>query len=246
MSLTPFKAARPASVLLTTFALAVREIRRHLMRSFLTVLGIVIGVSSVVTMVTLGKGTTAAVQQQISSLGANILQIRPGQGLGRGGGGMPPQPFDAEDIEAMRRQVAGLVTVAPLVQSSGLAVRNAANWTTTIYGTTGEYLQAQSWRLAAGRSFTAAEEQAGRTVCIIGATVRDNLFRAEDPIGERFRIRDLSCEVVGVLAARGQGFGANQDDAVILPVKAMQRRITAGSSLADTTAIGTPGYSARR
>lgn len=235
------------AVLVTTFALALREIRRHLMRSFLTVLGIVIGVGSVVTMVTLGNGTTAAVQQQISSLGANILQIRPGQGFGRGGGGgSQPQPFEADDIEALRQQVAGLVSVAPLVQSSGLAVRNAANWSTTIYGTSNDYLKAQSWNMAEGRTFTVAEEQAGKTVCLIGSTVRRNLFRDENPVGASIRIRDLSCQVVGALAARGSSMGPmDQDDVVIMPVKAAQRRITGNQHVSMIMVSVDPAYDSK-
>ena len=235
------------AVLVTTFALALREIRRHLMRSFLTVLGIVIGVGSVVTMVTLGNGTTAAVQQQISSLGANILQIRPGQGFGRGGGGgSQPQPFEADDIEALRQQVAGLVSVAPLVQSSGLAVRNAANWSTTIYGTSNDYLKAQSWSVDAGRTFTVAEEQAGKTVCLIGSTVRRNLFRDENPVGASIRIRDLSCHVVGALAARGSSMGPmDQDDVVIMPVKAAQRRITGNQHVSMIMVSVDPAYDSK-
>ncbi len=212
---------------LTTLVLAFREIRRHLLRSFLTVLGIVIGVAAVVTMVTLGHGATAAVQEQISSLGANILQIRPGQGFGRGGGGPQPPDFDMADVEAIAAQVAGVRAVAPQAQSSGTAIRNAANWSTTINGTTRAYFTAQQWPLASGRIFTAAEEQAGKAVCIIGNTVKQNLFARERAVGERFRIRDLSCEVIGVLSARGQGgFGNDQDDVVIMPVKTVQRRFS--------------------
>lgn len=229
-------------MLLTTFFLALREIRRHLMRSFLTVLGIVIGVASVVTMVTLGNGTTAAVQQQISSLGANILQIRPGQGFMRGGGGAQPRHFEMDDLRALRRQVSGVVSVAPIVQSSGLAVREAANWSVTIYGTTNAYLQAQSWRVIAGRTFTRPEEQAGRTVCIIGATIRQNLFREENAIGQPIRIRNLSCEVIGVLATKGQGFGGDQDNVVMMPVKAVQRRITGNQDVDMIVVSVDPGY----
>jgi putative ABC transport system permease protein len=234
-------------VLTTTFPLALREIRRHLMRSFLTVLGIVIGVGSVVTMVTLGNGTTAAVQEQISSLGANSLQIRTGQGFGRGGGGgAPPQPFKAEDLEALQQQVAGLTSVAPLVQSSGLAVRNAANWSTSIYGTSDDYLKALSWSVAEGRAFTPTEERAGKTVCIIGSTVRRNLFRDEGPVGATIRIRDLSCEVVGVLAARGSSMGPiDQDDVVLMPVKAVQRRITGNQNVSMIMIALDPAYDSK-
>jgi putative ABC transport system permease protein len=211
----------------TTIILAIREIRRHLLRSFLTILGIVIGVSAVVTMVTLGNGATKAVQESISSLGSNILQVRPGQGFGRGGGGPRPPAFKAADVEALRSQIAGVTAVAPQAQASGVAVANAANWSTTINGTTGDYFKAQQWKLSAGRLFTPAEEQAGKAVCVIGSTVQTNLFRDEDPVGQRFRIGGVSCTVIGTLATRGQsGFGGDQDDVVIMPIKTVQRRFT--------------------
>lgn len=211
----------------TTFLLAVREIRRHLLRSFLTILGIVIGVWAVVTMVTLGNGATAAVKEQISSLGANVLQVRPGQGFGRGGGGPQPPDFKIEDIDAIRSQIVGVTAVAPLVQSSGTAVYNAANWSTTINGTNREYFVAQPWTFTGGRIFSEAEEQAGKAVCIIGNTVRTRLFRDEDPVGKRFRIKSISCEIIGTLASKGQGgFGNDQDDIVLMPYKAVQRRMT--------------------
>ena len=210
----------------TTIILAIREIRRHLLRSFLTTLGIVIGVAAVVTMVTLGKGATEAVAAQISSLGANILQIRPGQGFGRGGGGQQAPDFDMADVEAIEEQVAGVRAVAPQAQSSGLAVRNAANWQTTISGTTSQFFTAQQWALTEGRIWTDAEEQSGKAVCIIGSTVIQNLFPREEPVGQRFRVRDLSCEVIGTLASRGQGGFQDQDDVVIMPIKAVQRRFS--------------------
>ena len=227
----------------TTIILAIREIRRHILRSFLTILGIVIGVSAVVTMVTLGNGATAAVQEQISSLGANILQIRPGQGFGRGGGGPRPPDFKMADVTAIAQQIAGVKAVAPQVQSSAVAVRNAANWTTTINGTTSDYFAAQKWDLTEGRTFNAAEEQAGKSVCIIGNTVRSNLFPQGDPVGERFRIKDVSCEVIGVLAVRGQGgFGNDQDDVVIMPIKTVQRRFEGNQDVESITVAVDDAY----
>jgi putative ABC transport system permease protein len=145
-------------ILATTFVLAVREIRRHMLRSVLTVLGIVIGVAAVVTLVQLGNGATAAVQTQISSLGANILTVRPGQGFGRGGGGPRPPDFAATDAETIRNQIAGVTAVAPQASSSITAIFNASNWQTTVTGTTSDYLTAQQWQLQSGRLWTAAEE----------------------------------------------------------------------------------------
>ncbi|MCK8455864.1 MULTISPECIES: ABC transporter permease [Sphingomonas] len=211
----------------TTLSLALRSIRRHLLRSFLTILGIVIGVGAVVTMVTLGKATTAAVQQSISALGTNILQIRPGQGFGRGGGGPRPPDFKPEDVDAIANQIAGVTAVAPQAQATATAIYEGANWSTTINGTTSAYFQVQPWPLAAGRIFSPAEEAAGKAVCIIGNTVRTNLFRGGDAVGLRMRIGAISCDVVGILSARGQaGFGGDQDDVVIMPIKAVQRRFT--------------------
>jgi putative ABC transport system permease protein len=214
-------------MLFTTFTLAVRSIRRHLLRSFLTILGIVIGVAAVVTMVTLGQATTAAVQQQIASLGTNILQVRPGQGFGRGGGGPRPPDFEQADVDAVREQIGGVTAVAPQAQSTATAIYNGANWSTTINGTTNAYFQVQPWNLTGGRTFSRAEEDAGKAVCIIGNTVRTNLFRDTDAIGKRMRVNNISCDVIGTLETRGQaGFGGDQDDIVIMPIKTVQRRLT--------------------
>ena len=211
----------------TTFLLAIRSIRRHLLRSFLTILGIVIGVGAVVTMVTLGKATTAQVQQNISSLGTNILQIRPGQGFGRGGGGPRPPDFKPEDVTAIATQIAGVTAVAPQAQSTATAIYEGANWSTTINGTTNAYFTVQPWPLVSGRNWTPAEQSAGKAVCIIGNTVRQNLFRGGEAVGLRFRLGNVSCDVIGVLSTRGQaGFGGDQDDVVIMPINAVQRRFT--------------------
>ncbi|KQN25577.1 multidrug ABC transporter substrate-binding protein [Sphingomonas sp. Leaf33] len=211
----------------TTFILAIRSIRRHLLRSFLTILGIVIGVGAVVTMVTLGKATTSAVQAQISALGTNVLQIRPGQGFGRGGGGPRPPDFKPEDVDAIRRQVTGVTAVAPQAQATGTAIYEGSNWSTTINGTTSAYFQVQPWPLTTGRTFMPAEEAAGKAVCIIGNTVYTNLYRGGQAVGTRMRINGISCDVIGVLTTRGQqGFGGDQDDVVIMPLKAVQRRFT--------------------
>ncbi len=210
----------------TTLILALRSIRRHLLRSFLTILGIVIGVGAVVTMVTLGKATTAAVQQQISALGSNILQIRPGQGFGRGGGGPQPPNFKPEDVEAIAQQVAGVTAVAPQASASATAIYEGANWSTSINGTTSAFLTVQPWPLTAGRYWTPAEQEAGKAVCLIGNTVRQNLFRGGDPIGARIRLGNISCDVIGALSTRGQGGFGDQDDVVVMPIKTVQRRFT--------------------
>ncbi|MEP9358403.1 ABC transporter permease [Sphingomonas sp. KR3-1] len=227
----------------TTFILALRSILRHKLRSILTALGIIIGVAAVVTMVTLGKATTAAVQQQISSLGTNILQIRPGQGFGRGGGGPRPPNFKEEDVQAIRTQITGVLAVAPQAGTSATAIYNGANWSTTINGTTSDYFKVQPWPLVQGRVFTRAEEQAGKGVCIIGNTVRTNLFAGGDAVGKSLRVNGITCNVIGVLSTRGQaGFGGDQDDVVIMPIKQVQRRFTGNRDI-SLMLVGTdPDY----
>ena len=210
-----------------TLLLALREIRRNLMRSFLTILGIVIGVAAVITMVTLGNGATQAVSDQISSLGSNLLILRPGQRLGPGRDSAGAPNFKVADAEAIRTQVSSLNAVAPTVGSSVTLVYGAENWSSTITGATNDYFTAGNWKLAEGRLFNDSEERSGKAACIIGATVRQQLFGQQNPLGNAIRIKQFSCEVIGLLAAKGQGaMGMDQDDVVVMPLRTVQRRLT--------------------
>jgi putative ABC transport system permease protein len=214
------------SVLLSAFLLALREIRRNLMRSFLTVLGIVIGVAAVVTMVTLGNGATKAVSDQISSLGSNLLTVRPGQRLGPGRDSAGAPAFKKADVDALRSQVSGLDEVVPVVGASVTVVAGNNNWSTSVSGTTNAYLKAGNWKIASGREFLDDEERAGKAVCIIGATVRRELFGTRNPLGDEIRVKSFACQVVGLLAAKGQGaMGMDQDDTVLMPLATVQRRL---------------------
>lgn len=214
-------------MLLSALLLALREIRRNLMRSFLTVLGIVIGVAAVITMVTLGNGATRMVSDQISSLGSNLLMVRPGQRLGPGRDSAGSPNFRKADVEAIRSQVSSLQDVAPAVGSSVTLVAGNNNWSATVYGTTNAYLVAGNWKLAAGRAFLDDEERAGKAVCIIGETMRRELFGSRSPLGDEIRVKTFSCQVVGLLASKGQGaMGMDQDDIVLMPISTVQRRIT--------------------
>ncbi|HQQ71493.1 MAG TPA: ABC transporter permease [Alicycliphilus sp.] len=223
-------------MLLNTLLLALRSIRRNLMRSFLTILGIVIGVSAVITMVTLGNGATLAVQNQIASLGTNLLQVRPGQRMGPGGSSGAPA-FKDVDADAIAQQIGGILAVAPEARTSATAVAGGRNWTTSVLGSTNAWLQTGSWSLDSGREFTDDELRVGAAVCLIGQTVRRELFGGGDVLGERVRVRQFSCEVVGVLASKGQGaFGNDQDDLVLLPLKTLQRRVI-GSTRVPTLLV---------
>jgi len=217
--------------------LAWRSIGRNLMRSFLTVLGIVIGVSAVITMVTVGNGATRAVQDQIASLGSNLLQVRPGQRLGPGMGAGGAPAFTEADAEAIAAQLGGIRAVAPEVRSAVTVVYAARNWSTSVTGTTNSYFDTNNWRLASGRKFEEAEERVGAAVCLIGATVRRELFGTASPLGQQIRVKQFSCEVIGLLASKGQAaMGQDQDDVVILPLRTVQRRVT-GSTRVNTLLV---------
>jgi len=214
-------------VIFNTILLALREIRRNLLRSFLTILGIVIGVAAVITMVTVGNGATQAVKDQISSLGSNLLMVRPGQRLGPGMGAAGAPSFRQADADAILAQVGGVRAVAPEQRSGVTVIANGRNWATSVTGTTNAYFDTNNWTLAAGRKFEPEEEQAGSAVCIIGDTVRRELFGKTDVLGEKVRVKQFSCDVIGVLQSKGRAaMGNDQDDTIILPIKTMQRRVT--------------------
>ena len=214
-------------MLLNTLLLALRSIRRNLLRSFLTILGIVIGVSAVITIVTLGNGATLAVQNQISSLGTNLLQVRPGQRMGPGSGGASAPAFKEADAEAIATQIGGIAAAAPEARAGTTLVANGRNWSSSTIGSTNAWLLTGNWKLAQGREFTEDELRAGAAVCLIGETVRRELYGARPVLGEQLRVKQISCEVVGVLGSKGQGsFGNDQDDVVLVPIKTLQRRIT--------------------
>ncbi|MEJ2380559.1 MAG: ABC transporter permease [Gammaproteobacteria bacterium] len=205
--------------------LALREIRRNVLRSFLTILGIVIGVAAVIIMVTIGGGATAQVSEQIASLGSNLLIVRPGQRLGPGQRS-PAAPFTIRDVEAIQRQVPSLAAVAPSASKGVTVIFGNQNWNTTVTGTDNQFLQAGNWQLAEGRDFNAGELRSGSAVCIIGATVRNELFGGQNPLGSKIRLDKVSCQVIGLLQAKGQSsMGRDQDDLVLIPLRTYWRRI---------------------
>jgi len=220
-------------MILETVLLAQREIRRNVLRSSLTILGIVIGVAAVITMVTLGGGATVQVKTEISSLGSNLLHIRPGQGpRGPGGPRSTAQSFKSEDAGAIAREVPDLAGVAPGAVKSAQAVFGSRNWSTSVTGSTNEFLKVRNWPLAGGREFTDAELRSGKAVCIIGSTIKKELFPGEDPTGAWLRLDKISCQVVGVLQSKGQsGFGSDQDDFVLVPLRTLQRRVAGNNDV---------------
>jgi len=227
-------------MLYSVFILALRSIQRNLLRSFLTILGIVIGVAAVITMVTLGNGATQAIKTQISSLGTNLLMVNPGQrqpGGGSGSGGVPQ--FTEADAEAIQSQIGGVAAVAPQGRSSVTVVANGRNWASTVYGSTNEWFSTGNWKLASGRIFDLDEQRAGAAVCVIGETVRRELYSGtvgKTGLGNQLRIKQFSCNVIGILAAKGQSGMGDQDDTVIVPLHTLQRRVT-GSRKVSTLLV---------
>ncbi len=217
-------------MLFSVFMLALRSVRRNLLRSFLTVLGIVIGVSAVVTMVTLGNGATQAIETQITSLGTNLLIVSPGQrspGGGGGGGGVPQ--FTEADAEAIASQIGGVAAVAPQGRAGATVVANGRNWVTSVTGSTNAWFVTGNWKLAAGRLFDEDEQRAGAAVCIVGETVRREIYggaAGQSGLGQLLRVKQFSCTVVGILASKGQGGLGDQDDTVVVPLHTLQRRVT--------------------
>lgn len=229
-------------MLWNTLLLALRAIRRNLLRSFLTVLGIVIGVAAVITMVTLGNGATKSVSDQIASMGSNLLMVRPGQRFGPGSEVAPN--FKSADVEAIRSQISAFQAVAPVVSMSATAVYQARNWSTIVTGSSNDYFTAGNWELTAGRVFMETEERAGKAVCVIGETVREKLFGGQNPVGSEIRIKRFACEVIGLLKVKGQSaMGSDQDDTIIMPLRTVQRRLTGSQDINRLTLSVTPGAS---
>ena len=212
----------------TTILLSLREIRRHILRSVLTTLGIIIGVAAVVTMVTLGNGVTASVQEEISSLGASnfiIFPVRTDRGTVR--------PFDEDDVAAVSQQIAGVKLAAGSVSASTTAFHNGQNWDTQATGANNAFLEAQAIEVTEGRIFNAEEETSGKSVCLLGTKVREAIFvPGTSPVGARMRLGEVSCMVIGVLEERGEGGGGSDDDnAVYMPLKTVQRRFRGNDNL---------------
>jgi putative ABC transport system permease protein len=219
------------------FRLAARSIIRNKLRSFLTILGIVIGVAAVIAMVTVGQGSSRQVSASVEALGSDVLILRPGRReFGPPGAGGRARPFTLRDTEALAT-LPDVGRIAPISTSSQTVVAGSANAVVQITGSTPDWVEVSNWSMALGRNFTPAEDRAGLSVCLLGQTTRQTLFGEADPIGQTVRIKTISCQVVGVLAPKGAGsFGQDQDDLVVMPIRLLQRRL-AGDSDVNTMQI---------
>ena len=224
---------KPADLIAT----AARAVRSNPLRSALTALGVIIGVASVVAMVSLGRGAQAQVQNSISSLGSNLLIVVPGAmntgGVRGAAGGF--NSLTLSDADAIKQDVTGISAVAPSVRSSAQVVADGANWNTRIEGTVPDYLIARDWDVAQGRFFDDAETRQARKVAVLGKTVSENLFPNTDPLGQRIRVSGTSYEIIGILGSKGQsGMGADQDDIILAPLQTVKRRLSGRQGRPDT------------
>ena len=205
-----------------------RALAANTLRSILTMLGIIIGVAAVITMIAVGSGATARVQEQMKGLGSNVMLVVPGS-LSAAGVRQAAQTrsrFTEEDAEAIAVEIPEVQAVAPSSRTTAQAVAQNANWNTTIFGTTNDYLEVRDWSLESGRLFEAAEQSGSAKVAWLGQTVARELFGDEDPIDQVIRVRGVPFAVVGVLARKGQNsMGQDQDDVVIMPMSTFRNRI---------------------
>ncbi len=211
---------------------ALSALRVNALRSFLAMLGVIIGVASVIVMVSVASGASQAIEARIRSLGTNLLVIHPGSFTsgGRRAGGGTAQPFSDDDLVAIRQRVPDVVAIAGTVNGSAPLVVGNANWTTSVSGVSEDYLEVRDWPLAEGRNFTPQEIRSAAKVVILGATVAKELLGGATVLGERIRIQNVPFEVIGLLDVKGQsGWGSDQDDTALVPVTTARRRLFGAS-----------------
>ncbi|WP_395689067.1 ABC transporter permease [Aestuariivirga sp.] len=220
-----------------TVKLAMSSIRRNALRSVLTLLGIVIGVAAVIAMVTLGSGASDKVRENLAKLGSNMLIVRPGQSTFGPGSASDSRAFDERDVTALKNGLSSVRGVAPTAQKQLKVVYGALNYDTSVTGTTIDWFTVQDWVIEEGRPFSEGEIRSGSSVCLVGSTIVRELFGAQDPIGERLRVGNFSCEIIGRLGSKGQSaFGSDQDSIVVLPLRSYHRRV-AGNTRINTISI---------
>ena len=212
------------------FKIALRAIAANKLRSFLTMLGIIIGVASVIAMIAIGQGSKQSIQKNISEMGSNMIMIRPGQDRGPGGARQDAsemQTLKLKDYELLKENCRYLAAISPSVSSSGQFVAGNSNTPSSIYGISPDYLEIRQLKVQDGEMFTDEDIRTSAKVCVIGKTVADNLFpNGEDPVGRTIRFKSIPFRVVGVLKSKGyNSFGMDQDDLVLAPYTTVMKRI---------------------
>ncbi|WP_417489779.1 ABC transporter permease [Maricaulis sp.] len=220
--------------LLASIRVALTALRINALRSSLAMLGVIIGVASVIVLVSISEGTKQAVEAQIASFGANLLIVRPGSSMfgGRRGAEGSGTPVTDSDAEAIRDQIAGIGGVSGEVGASGLsAVFGGVNWSTRISGVNPAYFEVREWVIDEGRAFSVEEEQSARRLAVVGQTIINELFDGASPVGQSVRIGGQQFSIIGTVAAKGQtSYGSDQDDIIFLPLSTVRQRFGAGTS----------------
>jgi putative ABC transport system permease protein len=210
--------------------MALHALGKNKIQTALTMLGIVIGVSAVIAMVSLGQGAQKLVQDQVAGMGTNVLQVQGGGGWNQGGGarqGGDQQSLTEGDVEAIRQEIPTVKYVTPIAQAQGQFVFGNQNWQSRVEGSNEHYLEIRGFKIEQGDFFTEADVRTANRVVILGKTIADNLFQGADPVGQTIRIRNLPYRVLGVLAAKGQSAnGQDQDDIAIMPYTTVQKKMT--------------------
>ncbi len=217
----------------STIRIAILALRRNLLRSFLTMLGIIVGIASVIVGVSMGTGAKAEVDKRIASMGQNLLTVMSGnmaRGGVRGGFGMAPN-LSIEDFDTVRREVTGITAVSPEARTSAQIAAGNQNSFIQVSGVSEEYIQARSWNLKSGENFTGGDVRGASKVCLIGATSSKTLFgEGSDPVGQVIRIKNAPFTVVGLLESKGSGsFGQDQDDVILVPYTSVMKRLSGDS-----------------
>ncbi|MDP2239891.1 MAG: ABC transporter permease [Burkholderiales bacterium] len=225
---------------LASMRIALRALRVNKLRSMLTMLGIIIGVGAVITMIAVGAGAQAQIEEQIKSLGSNLIIVLPGSvtsgGVRMGAGSRASLTED--DGYALQREIAEVQAAAPNLRGTGQVVAGSANWSTVFYGVTPEYFEARNWVIASGKGFDAADLSGSGKVVLLGETVARNLFGDTDPVGQTVRVRKVPMQVIGTLERKGQSMmGQDQDDVILMPISTARNRVLGGNT-AKQRAVG--------
>jgi putative ABC transport system permease protein len=220
--------------------IALRALRVNKMRSFLTMLGIIIGIAAVIAMIAVGAGARQVLSDQIASIGSNLLLVLPGSTTSGGlrGGSGSAVPLTMADVRAIREECPSVALAAPTVRGVAQVVHGNLNWSTAIMGTTPEFLEIRDWPVVSGRTMTDTDVDGTTRHALLGQTVAQQLFGAEDPVGRIIRIRNVPFTVIGVLELKGQSpQGQDQDDVILVPVRTAQRRLFGGRTPDSVGAI---------
>lgn len=213
---------------ITIVKIALKALNASKMRTFLTMLGIIIGVASVISMLSIGQGVSASVQSSISSLGSNALMIMPGL-VTSGGvrqGGLDSQTLTIDDYKAIARECPDLEYTSPYVRKSVQVVYGNLNWSTTCAGVGEDFDKIRSWPMTSGIFFTTQDINSGAKICALGQTVVNNLFGDQEPLGETVRIKNIPFRIIGVLSPKGGGIGGDQDDCILIPYTTAMKRVS--------------------